>query len=57
MERTIPGKKTKTWVYLAWLSSFLEIWKLLFHSLQEQAAENSNRTLWVNGNKALKVFG
>ena len=39
MERTIPGKKTKTWVYLAWLSSFLEIWKLLFHSLQEQAAE------------------
>ena len=49
-------KKSKTWVYLPWLSSFLEIWKLLFHSLQK-AAENSNRTFWVNGNKAPKVFG
>ena len=28
MERTLPEKKkSKTWVYLAWLSSFLQIWK------------------------------
>ena len=55
-KNTSGKKKSKTWVYLAWLSSFLEIWKLLFHSLQE-AAENSNQTFWVNGNKAPKVFG
>ena len=35
---------------------FWKFWKPLFHSLQE-ATENSNRTFWVNGNKAPKVFG
>ena len=57
MERTLPEKKSRKLGYtLRGCPLFLEIWKLLFHSLQE-AAENSNRTFWVNGNKAPKVFG
>ena len=55
--KNTSGKKSRKLGYTSrGCPLFLEIWKLLFHSLQE-AAENSNQTLWVNGNKVPKVFG
>jgi len=34
---------------------FLEILKILFHSLQE-VFENSNRKLWLNGKRTISTF-
>ena len=53
MERKLPGNFffRKSWYTSRGCFRFWKFWRMLFHSLLLEVAENSNPTFWLNGKR------